>query len=216
MHTCTPLTTSAPAQRGRAPIIPLDCLDALNARVNIAKPTDVVLGMFLESALTCIAGTEGHGVAEARRRQVLGNQKIVGFFKYPTKDLLKLVQLTLIANGHTQSIEGELERFGRAAVRVFLDSPVGKTMLMLGSIDVQRLLGAAPAAYKAVSSYGEQRYTRTGERSGVMTFRGDLLGPGWQLGILKQGLEQVCKVTPRIDVKVLSLFNSDFDLTIRW
>lgn len=216
MHTSALPVPPEPPSWERNPPAPIDSVNALQDRLALATPKDVLLGMFLESSFTYISETEGRAVAHARRKQILGDQNVVGFFRYPVAALLRLLQLTLSSANPTQDIHRRIEPFGRAAVRIFFDSPVGKTMRLLGGSDAHRMLGTAPAAYVAVSNFGGQQYTRTGERSGVLTFRGDLLGPAWQQGIVKQGLEAMCSVKPQIDVDVKDLMGADYTLTIRW
>lgn len=194
----------------------VDHMPALEARLAAATEKDVLLGMFIESSLQHIRETEGTAVADARRREVFGKRSVLSFFRYPVGDLLRLLHLSLTAAGSGQDVGAAIEQYGRAAVRIFFDSPLGKTMLALASADAQRMLSVSIPAYKAVTSFGERQYRPEGECSGVMTVRNDLLGPAWQVGVIREALGTACSVNVEVEIADPSPTRTDYALKIRW
>jgi uncharacterized protein (TIGR02265 family) len=192
----------------------MDTLVALKRRIELATQKDVLLGMFLESSLDNVAKVQGAERADAVRREVTGKKSVVSFFRYPVADLLKIIELG-IPPGQSD-FAAAVQDFGRAGVRYFFDSPVGKTMTMLASTNPHRLISSAASGYKAVSSFGERAYQNTGERSAQMVFKGDLLGPSWHHGVFVQALEAVCSVKPQIAVSDLDQAATDFILSVTW
>jgi uncharacterized protein (TIGR02265 family) len=193
----------------------MDSPKRLQLRVAAATEKDTVLGLFIESTLMRMGALHGAAEAEALRAEVFGKRTVVSFFRYPVADLLRLVDLSNKRGKAGDYGQGVVE-FGRAAVRTFFGSPVGKTMSLLAGSDAHRLLSSAPSAYSAVMSFGERAYENLGPRTARMRFQGDLIGPGWQSGVVAQALEVVAGATPRLTVDVQDAAAATFVIHADW
>jgi uncharacterized protein (TIGR02265 family) len=191
----------------------MDSAQSLAERIAQATPNDVILGMFFESSLDRFSLLKNPEDAQAVRAS-LGMKKTTGFFRYPVSDLLKL--LDTICKRLPNDYGATIEDMGRAAVRSFFESPIGKTMLFIGGDSPFRLLSSAPAGYKACASFGERSYEKTGERSAVMSFRGELLGPAWPAGNISEAIQTVCKLTPKIEIVDANSAKTSFQARISW
>lgn len=191
----------------------MDDLNALKQRIALATQKDVVHGMFIEHSLILLAKLKGQAEADKVRDELLGDKKLVSFFRYPVSDLLKVIERA-VSNG--EDCSETLANFGSNAVGIFFDSPVGKTMVMLASSNPQSLLFSAPAGFKATTSFGERSYKKTGERSGVMESHGELLGPSWQLGVFKTALKTACNVDVQMKVTKEDALSMNFETHVSW
>jgi uncharacterized protein (TIGR02265 family) len=195
----------------------MDTSDALQLRIRAATEKDVLLGLFFDSSMENLQRQLGPTEAEAVRKEVFGSRNVVSFFRYPVADLLKLVDLGVKRNktssrGHHDSIV----EFGRAAVNYFFDSQAGKMMSFLSGDEPHRLMASSPAAYKAVTSFGERSYERVGPRSGRLICHGELLGPAWMQGVVEQALLKAAKVNARVRVEVKNPSGTDFIAHVEW
>jgi uncharacterized protein (TIGR02265 family) len=192
----------------------VDTADRLKERMRVARDEDVVLGMFFHSVLARLSQTAGEGKAEDVRQRVLGTKRIVGFFRYPVVDLLRIMDAG--ASTVEQPYGRSMEDYGRSAVQFFFDSPIGRTLLKMTGSDPHRITASAPPSYRACSSYGECRYEKSGEHAAVLCYRGELLGPAAQAGVVAHALKMTCKVDPKLDVAALNTSGTDFDIRIQW
>src|SRR5262249_38831947 len=109
-----------------------------------------------------------------------------------------------------------LEEFGASAVRIFFDSPVGKTMLLLASSNPHRLLASAPAGFKASASFGDRVYKKESETSGTMVTTGDFLGPSWQSGVFKEALQAACGLKVHVEILSADETAMSHDMRVSW
>lgn len=183
-------------------------------RIERCSQKDTVLGMFFDSPVGWLRAERGQAVADQARAAALGRKTTTSFFRYPVADLLRLADQAAQVSGLEY---GEaIQAFGRQAVLAFYESPIGKTMSTLAGNNVHRLLSSAISGYKAVTSYGERTYERTGERSARLTFRNELLGPAWPAGNVIQALTSMCEVTPTVEAQQVTDAGTSFTLDIRW
>jgi uncharacterized protein (TIGR02265 family) len=192
----------------------MDTRKRLEARKSEATQRDVLLGIFFESTLDHMADVMGIQKMEALRPRSL--RKVVSFFRYPVSDLLELLEQSIQGEANDAAFDEAVREYGRAAVTFFFASPVGKTMAMLAGDSPQRLLSSAPSGFKAVTTFGDRDYAKTGETSAVLTFKGDLLGPAWECGVIEQAIIQLTQKTPKVEVKVLNEAASDFSISVSW
>lgn len=195
----------------------MDTSDALQLRIRAATEKDVLLGMFFDSSLENLQRQLGPTEANAVRREVFGARSIVSFFRYPVAELLELADLGVkrdktSSRGYHESIAG----FGRAAVNYFFDSQAGKMMSFLSGDEPHRLMASSPAAYKAVTAFGERTYERVGPRSGRLICHGELLGPAWMRGVVEQALLKAAKVSARVRMEVKNPSGTDFIAHVEW
>ncbi|HYO56101.1 DUF2378 family protein [Archangium sp.] len=195
----------------------MDTSDALQLRIRAATEKDQLLGIFFDSSLENLERVLGPTEAQAVRTEVLGTRNIVSFFRYPVADLLRLVDL-----GVGRSMTGArsyhdcIAEFGHAAVNYFFDSQAGKMMAFLSGDEPHRLMASSPAAYKAVTAFGERTYERVSARSGRLHCQGELLGPAWMQGVVEQALLKAAKVTASVRMEVKNPSGSDFTAHVEW
>lgn len=189
----------------------------LNLRIRAATEKDQLLGIFFDSSLENLERMLGPAEAKAVRTQALGSRNIVSFFRYPVADLLKLVDAGLQRNKTgLQGYDEAISHFGRAAVNYFFDSQAGKMMSFLSGDEPHRLMASSPSAYKAVTTFGERTYERTGPRTGRLVCQGELLGPAWMKGVVEQALLKAAKATARVRMEVRNPTGTDFTAHVEW
>lgn len=195
----------------------MDTSEALQLRIRAATEKDVLLGMFFDSSMENLQRQLGHTEAEAIRKEVFGSRSIVSFFRYPAADLLKLADLGVKrTKSPSRGYHESIAEFGRAAVNYFFDSQAGKMMSFLSGDEPHRLMASSPAAYKAVTSFGERSYERVSPRSGRLICHGELLGAAWTQGVVEQALLKAAKVTARVRMEVKNPSASDFIAHVEW
>jgi uncharacterized protein (TIGR02265 family) len=193
----------------------MDTQSALRQRARASTQKDVLLGLFFESSLAHIERRYGADVQANAKLEIFRNKIPVQFFRYPVGDLLRLVDFVVAPHG-VANYESHIEDFGAAAVTHFLSSPVGKTMTMLAGGNAHRLLSSAPAGYKAVTSFGERNYHRLSENSAEIAFKQELLGPAWQVGVIREALKGVGGVDAKVAIKDCDSDASNFVITCNW
>jgi uncharacterized protein (TIGR02265 family) len=195
----------------------VDTIDALQLRIRTATEKDQLLGIFFDSSQENLERMLGPTEAHAVRREVLGTRNIVSFFRYPVADLLKLADAGVRRHkADTRGYHDSIAGFGRAAVDYFFDSQAGKMMTFLSGDEPHRLMTSSPAAYKAVTTFGERTYERVDARSGRLHCQGELLGPAWMQGVVEQALLKAAKVTARVRMEVKNPSGTDFTVHLEW
>lgn len=195
----------------------MDTSEALKLRIQAATEKDVLLGMFFDSSMANLQRQLGPTEAETVRRDVFGSRSIVSFFRYPVADLLTLVDAGIKRNKTSSRVYHDaIAEFGRAAVNYFFDSQAGKMMSFLSGDEPHRLMASSPAAYKAVTAFGERAYERVSPRSGRLVCHGELLGPSWTQGVVEQALLKAAKVHARLRVEVKNPTGTDFIIHLEW
>jgi uncharacterized protein (TIGR02265 family) len=192
----------------------MDSSVRLQQRLAAATEKDAVLGMFFDSVLAQVGKADGPESAERIRKQVLGEKKQVGFFRYPVSQLLQVMHAGASQPG--KDYAKTLESYGDAAVRSFYESPVGRTLLSVARMSPQRVVSSAPASYRAASSFGEYRYEKLGPNAAALVFRIEFMGPSAQTGVARAALQVACHVEPRIEAQLENERGSDYTLRIEW
>ncbi|MGQ0507308.1 MAG: TIGR02265 family protein [Myxococcaceae bacterium] len=192
----------------------MDTPKAIAQRIFKCTDRDLILGMFFESTLARISQLKGADEAAELRKQLGTRGSYTSFFRYPAKDILRLLEV----GGQKVGMEfsAAIEDFGRQAVKNFFESPIGKTMLLIGGDSPARLISSSPAGYRACTSYGERTYQKTGERSASLRFTGEFLGPAWPSGNIKQAIETAYKISPKIEIAPRDQALMDFDILVSW
>ncbi len=191
----------------------MELISALKQRIALATQKDVIHGMFIENSLSLVGELKSEEFAHELRTRILGGKKLVSFFRYPVVDLLRIKEATIEGNRDPAQV---LEEFGTNSVRIFFDSPVGRTMLMLASSNPHKMLHSAPAGFRASSSFGDRTYKQEGERAGVMLTSGDLLGPSWTIGVFKYALKAACNLTVNVELKNVEPPGLAYDAHVSW
>ncbi|HEX8438401.1 TIGR02265 family protein [Archangium sp.] len=195
----------------------METAEMLQLRIRAATDKDMLLGIFFDAALNTLTRLLGEAEVAAIRAEVFGKRSVVSFFRYPAADILQLVEQGVKrSKPGSRSYHQVAMELGRSAAGTFVDSQSGKMMSFLAGDKPHRLLASAPAAYKAVTTFGERSYERVSENSARMHFRADLLGPSWQQGVVEQALGSMSQIRPRVRVEVKNASGTDFTAHVEW
>lgn len=195
----------------------MDSLELLRKRRAKARPEDMVAGMVFNGVLE-LARRE---VGDDLRRELhaisgLPNRTIP-FLKYPVAGFLDMSAVLierLVERG--EPLMRAFERIGFAGTEAFFASAVGQTMMAMNGGNLHRMGSVASTAYASVYSYGTRRYERTGERSAVLHFTGDFMGPWVQSGVVKVGLGKMNKVQLAVGIVGLADEGRTFTFELSW
>lgn len=195
----------------------MDSSVLLSRRIAEATPEDTIRGMFIEASLQYMARTLDPDVVQRARQETFGDQTFTALFRYPVMGLLKVIMRVVKDPTLAVDCASLMEDLGRQMTFKFLDSTMGKTMLMLGRGNPHALLANLPTATRPLTSYAERTYERLGDRSALSTFKEDLMGPSFTLGIFRQGFESMGGVQdPKLTVSVLNESGSHYSIKSEW
>jgi uncharacterized protein (TIGR02265 family) len=175
------------------------------------------MGIYFDAAVEHVRRELGAGEAEALLKSGLVPRRLVPLLKYPVADILKLLAASgerLVRAGHAE--QEALEGVGRGIAKAYLDTPPGKILILANAGNANRVLTNVPAAYKTTFTFGERHYNRLSERTGEMTFQGDLLGSTMSRGIFISGLKLSANVDAQIQVEQESADCTGFKLAMTW
>jgi uncharacterized protein (TIGR02265 family) len=209
-------SSSAARPLQQLPLLLQDTPELFQRRIQACRADDVLAGLFLESTLTYMEQLAGEEAAQALRKEVLGSQPLVGFFRYPASSLLRLVGACAQRMPASESFHQRVALLGRNVMSQFFTTQVGKMLQHLSGGDVHRLLLGSGAGYKAVTSYTVPTYTRVGERAVRLHYVRDMTGPAWATGVLQEGLRIVCDVQLRVRTELLDDMGADYIAHLEW
>lgn len=194
----------------------MDSRQQLAKRIALCTERDNIKGFVFTGVIGHLKANLGDTAVETILRSAQAEPSHSAFFSYPLASLLKILQRALDVPGVDADAGAFLWAVAGGAVNRSLESPLGKTMAMLGSSNPHRLLSASPTAMIAVISGGERKYEKTGERSAMMRHRHELMGPDYMAGMGERTVLSIAKVKPRIQMHVLDAAAADFDLAYEW
>jgi len=195
---------------------PLDTRGRLTLRIREATEEDHLIGLVFTSALTYLEKKLGREPLEKIRKEEKVPESIVPIFRYPVTSLLKVLHRALAQHKATEDDATFMEGLGRDSVATGMDSLIGKTITALAKGNPQSLLSSAAAGGSTATNFGKRQHEKTGERSAILRYQGDLMGPAYVTGILKGVLEDVCKTKATISASQMSPSGSDYVLEVRW
>jgi len=189
---------------------------ALEARLAMVSPEHTIRGTPVEAMSRLLREACGHETATAVAKEAGFKSASFNMLqKYPLDQFLKFERLAAERIAHvTGSFDESIFKIGASAVHLFFDSVAGKTMKLLAGREPHRLLSAVPNGYSVLVNFGERDYVKTGERSGLFSFKHELLGPVHTAGIFDAALRAVYGVEPTIALESAALL--DFKFRISW
>jgi len=194
----------------------MDSLDRLQLRLNSTTADDTMVGFLLTGALEHLREKLGAAPINAIEKQVIGDKEFFPFFKVPVSWFLETVRRAAVLPGVAPDVNVLLRDVADGMVKRGLDSPLGKTIALLGSKSPHKLITSGTSAKGMVFTFGESTYTQTGEQSGSMHVVKQHLGPTIYPAFLATVIRAVCRVEPQITVQVKNETGSDFDMNVRW
>ncbi|MFV8751884.1 TIGR02265 family protein [Nannocystaceae bacterium ST9] len=103
---------------------------------------------------------------------------------------------------------------GAGAIDLFFDSRAGQAMRSLSGRSPHRMLSSVSVAFQLMVNFGERNWTKTGENSGVFTFRNEMLGCTHVYGNFEAALTQTYGID--VDYGLVQTSLLDFEFHMRW
>ena len=188
----------------------------IELRIKESTENDAIMGVFFNSTLSHLERQIGTVAVVTVQREILGGEGIVAFFRYPVRDLLRILGRALDFQRGPNNEVAFLHGLGRAAVRGILNTPLAQAVGMLGKGKPNALLASAPTAFMTLATYGERRHVEKDPGSATMSYKRDLLGPAFSAGLAEQALESLGQVRATASATALNASSSDFTLELSW
>ncbi len=100
------------------------------------------------------------------------------------------------------------------AIDLFFDSRAGQAMRNLSGRSPHRMLSSVSVAYQLLVNFGERNWTKTGENTGIFTFRNEMLGCTHIFGNFEAALTQTYGID--VDYGLVQTSLIDFEFHMRW
>jgi uncharacterized protein (TIGR02265 family) len=197
----------------------MDSALTLQARMKRCRPGHSAMGFLFQGALEHVERLIGSEVAAEIRSQVPCTQDaLLPVLSYPAADYLRLLHLgsqALMARG--RSFPAAMEALGYGAADGLFALSMGQMVLSTAERNPHEGLAEVPGVAKMVASFGEREYQRVAEKHGRFTFRGELTGPSWVIGVFRAGIERIkgCQATLEVDPGAFVPY-LDFTMDVRW
>ncbi|HVG63022.1 MAG TPA: DUF2378 family protein [Hyalangium sp.] len=186
-------------------------------RIAHATPQDTARGLFfngVKAAVVSLGGEASMQQCQTLLSDARFERRFIDFSSYPVADFL---QMALAASqvlapqlgGH----EKTQRRLGMQAMRDFLNSMAGRTLLLLSGDSPKRVMGNLVSGYRSAVSYGERSVTLQGENSARVSMKRDFMLPLYNEGVLLALLEAVHAKNPQVRARPISLLDCDYDLS---
>ncbi len=188
--------------------------DDLSERLANATEADTCKGMFFNGLFRAV---ESLGPAQfAAFKDRAQGRKYVDFFNYTLLEFLPLAYFAaeLVGGGRTPAqLESGIRTLGRQATDDFVNTAVGKTLMLLANHDARRLMPSLATGYKTAVSYGTRTLTWSSRTAGIFAMRRDLMPHPYHEGVLIQVLTAVGAKDVRVVGTRLALFDTDYDFS---
>jgi len=194
----------------------MDTEALLQKRIAIATPEDTIVGIGIEGAMDYLKTMVPERRLLELRQEITGTTSYKSFFRYPMSHLLRLMQAALKEPGVSLDCHTLMHSCGRHSLRMFLDSPVGRAVKMIGKGKPMSLLSSVPMSYKPVVSFGVRVFEKTGDNSANVMFQRELFGPSWSLGIFNEGYASISGVQGTARVFDIDDTGSNFIIESIW
>lgn len=210
-----PTPASTPALKNTViPSLPVKLTSPdFRARISLATEKDTAKGMFFNGLLDAV-----EKLLDKRARdlcqQASGEKKFVDFFNYPIAMFLQasFTAAELMApamGGH----DAAFRKMGYRAANDFLNSGVGKTLLILAGHDPNRILSAVPTAFKTSVSYGERTVSFIRPRQCLVKFVRDFMPHPYHEGVLAAAVEAMHSKNVKVFGRRLGTLDAEYEVT---
>jgi uncharacterized protein (TIGR02265 family) len=185
--------------------------DELHKRVAATTKDDVSRGLSFNRLFLLVRERLGDDAARGCDPERKGSR--TDFFNYPVAEYLGIAwDAADLLEPKLGSIDAVWNELGRITVNGFLSSAIGKTLFALAGKDPRRVVAAGPSSYRSAVSYGERKIAWLGEKHARMTFRRDFMVSGYHRAVILTALQATDAKNPRVEARVLSLLDSDYDI----
>jgi uncharacterized protein (TIGR02265 family) len=196
---------------------PVGVMNDYDLRIPQADPKDTVRGLFFNGVFSSVKTLGGE---EALRECYLllddprFTRRFIDFSSYPVTDFLRLASAAArVLAPQVGGLAQAQRQIGQQSIRDFFSSMAGKTLLLLSGNSPQRALGNLPSGYSTSVSYGARQVTILGENSARVTYRGDLMPPAHNEGVLLGILQAVKAQNPQVRSRPKGLLECDYELS---
>ena len=177
--------------------------------------------MFLEAALASAVARGAEVVVERARRQIAEEGRLVENYRYPVAWMLGILDIIgQDAEARGGSYGEALYLTGRDAGLSYVRSTVGRMRAMVGSVSgLHRSLEGIPSAASVAVTFGEHSYRRLSPNSGELVFKQDLIGPGWNAGMVVASTSAALSLGPdglKFETILIDEDASSFILRLSW
>ena len=170
----------------------------LLSRLSRCRAEHLVPGMFLDAALTSAVARGADVAIEQARRQIADGGRLVENYRYPVAWMLGILDIIgQEAEARGGSYGEALYLTGRDAGLAYVRSAVGRMRAMVGSASgLHRSLEGIPSAASVAVTFGEHSYRRLSPNSGELIFKQDLIGMGWNVGMVVASTSAALSLAP--------------------
>jgi len=194
----------------------MDTEALLKKRIALTTPEDTMVGLAIEGAMDFLKTMIPAPRLLAMRQEITGVTSYKSFFRYPMSHLLNMMLAAQKEPGISLDCHTLMHSCGRHALRVFLDSPVGRAVTTIGRGKPMSLVSSVPMSYKPVVSFGTRIFEKTGENSANVIFKRELFGPSWSLGIFNEGYASISGIKGTAEVHDINDSGTDFVIESIW
>lgn len=154
--------------------------------------------MFLDAALASAVARGADVAVEQARRQIADGGRLVENYRYPVAWMLGILDIIgQDAEARGGSYGEALYLTGRDAGLSYVRSTVGRMRAMVGSVSgLHRSLEGIPSAASVAVTFGEHSYRRLSPNSGELIFKQDLIGMGWNVGMVVASTSAALSLAP--------------------
>jgi uncharacterized protein (TIGR02265 family) len=186
-------------------------------RMAHATPQDTARGLFFNGVKAAVISLGGE-TALQQCRTLLNDprfeRRFIDFSSYPVADFLKMaLAASRVLAPQLGGPENTQRRLGMQAMRDFLDSMAGRTLLLLSGDSPRRVMGNLVSGYRSAVSYGERSVTVQGENSARVTMKRDFMLPLYNEGVLLALLEAVHAKNPKVRARPITLLDCEYELS---
>ena len=195
----------------------MDSLEALRARKSRATDKDQVSGLLYAGVHIPLRAWLGAEAAKSLLRPSFIPERMAHFSRFPVRGFLELLEAATEASAVTgRELGPTLRRLGSAVLEAYLDSPEGRLTVAVNGGDAHRMLGALPAAYRSLLSFGMRKTRNVSDQEALVRFEGDYLGPEFHAGALESAIRESAQVQANVAVSDVSGDGCNFTLGVVW
>jgi uncharacterized protein (TIGR02265 family) len=186
-------------------------------RIAQATPKDTARGLFFNGVKAALLSLGGESALQECRAQLSDarfEKRFIDFSSYPVADFLRMtLAASRVLSPQLGGPENTQRRLGKQAMRDFLNSMAGRTLLLLSGESPKRIMGSLVSGYRSAVSYGERSVTLQGENSARVVMKRDFMLPLYNEGVLLALLEAVHAKNPQVRARPITMLDCEYELS---